>query len=86
VAVTAVLPLAIVLAWAIGAAVRRRVVVLVAAVIWPLYFAGLRANLWGYGVGDGWAAVAAMLTIVSASAALAGVITGRAITTRRRTR
>lgn len=59
---------------------------LLAAAIWPLYFAGLLAGLWGFGVGDGWAAVATMLTIASAAGALAGVTSGRAFTSRRLTR
>ena len=85
-AVTILLPLVFLLAFAIGAAFRRLVVVLLAAAIWPLYFAGLIAGAWGSGVGDGWAAVAAMLTIASAAGAFAGVNSGRAFASRHPTR
>jgi hypothetical protein len=78
VALSTLFPLVIVLAFALGATTRRLVVVLFAVAIWPLYFAGLLAGLWGSGVGDGWASVATMLAIASAAGALTGVIWPRA--------
>jgi hypothetical protein len=70
VALTALLPIDVALAFAIGAAIRRPFVVLLVAAVWPLYYAGLVGGFWGSGVGDSWA--------------LAGVVSGRAFAPRRR--
>jgi len=62
---------------AAGFAVGRWQVVLAAAAVAPLYFAGLVAGWWGNGIGDGWQFALAIGTAAGTVAAALGVASRR---------
>jgi hypothetical protein len=76
------LPILFGLAFALGAAVRRRFVVVVAFLCWPAMAAGTAAGIWGTHAGDGlvWGAVVG--AVATTGGALGGVLVGRAVTLR----
>jgi hypothetical protein len=60
-----------------GLIVRTWTVVVLAILVWPTWFAGLRLGLWGSGVGDNWQLLVLVLTAGSFAGALTGVAAGR---------
>jgi Na+/melibiose symporter-like transporter len=48
----------------IGVASRSWIAVLLPAIAWPLFYAGLNQGSWGDGTGDGWQYVALVVTAV----------------------
>lgn len=65
-----------------GAIVARWIIIAAAVAVWALYFAGLKQDWWGSGVGDGWEAALVIGAGAAALGALVGVLIGRAIRTR----
>lgn len=65
-----------------GAIVGRWIVIAPAVAIWALYFAGLKQEWWGSGVGDGWQAALVIGAGAAAIGSVVGVLIGRAIRTR----
>lgn len=76
------LPVVFALAFALGAAVRRPFVVVVAFLCWPAAAAGTAAGIWGTHAGDGLVWVAVVGAVATTGGALAGVLVGRAVTLR----
>ena len=58
----------------VGFAIVRWWAVCVPVVGLALFYAGLNAGWWGYGVGDGWQIAMAVLMCVGVVGALAGVV------------
>jgi hypothetical protein len=57
----------------IGVITRRWVALLLPAIGWPVFYAGLNRGWWGHGTGDGWEYAAVVLTsfgIVSTALAI----------------
>jgi hypothetical protein len=46
----------------VGLLTRRWAALLLPAIGWPLFYAGLDRHWWGYGLGDGWELAAIVLT------------------------
>jgi len=47
----------------VGGVLKRWIALAVPAVLIPLYYIGLRLGWWGFGVGDGWWMVGAVITL-----------------------
>jgi hypothetical protein len=60
-----------------GFTLGRWWVVVIAGLVWPIFFLGLHESFWGSGVGDGWPAAAVALTATTTAGASAGVLAGR---------
>lgn len=56
-----------------GFVVGRWMALVPAAVVMPIYWIGLRAGWWGYGVGDGWQYLSVLTTVLASCGAAAGV-------------
>jgi len=67
-----------------GAVTRRWVVVPFVVSVWPVYITGLLLGLWGFGVGDGWQAIAVVMTTACGLGGILGVAAGRAVLGRAR--
>lgn len=61
----------------VAAITRRWKTVLLAALLWPVYFVGLHQSWWGSGLGDGWAAAAIGALAATAVGATAGTWLGK---------
>jgi hypothetical protein len=60
-----------------GLLIGRWIALIVPAVLIPLFYTGLRLGWWGYGVGDGWQYVGAVITIVTVAATGGAVVLSR---------
>jgi hypothetical protein len=68
-----------------GVLTRRWLTLLLPAIGWPVFYAGLNRGWWGHGTGDGWEYGAVLLTVVSVvSTALAGAATKSVLRARER--
>lgn len=63
----------------LGALSRRWAAVAAALLGWPLFYAGLNQGWWGYGTGDGWQAIAAVLTLIGVGTTAVAVVVARAV-------
>jgi hypothetical protein len=68
-----------------GLIVQRWLIVPFAAVLWPVFYGGLRLGIWGSGVGDNWDQFALALTVGSTAGAVCGVLGARVLRGGRRT-
>jgi hypothetical protein len=59
----------------IGFLVGRTVVAVVPVIALGVFYAGLKAGLWGTGVGDGWYYAMVILMAVSVGGVLLGIVT-----------
>lgn len=73
--VTAVLDAAF--AVALGFAIPRWPLLVLATAAWPAYVLSRKLSLWGHGVGDGWIQAVVVLTIVTMFATGLGVLLRR---------
>jgi hypothetical protein len=48
----------------VGVVTRRWLAMLLPAIGWPVFYAGLNRGWWGHGTGDGWEYAAVLLTVV----------------------
>lgn len=71
---------------ALGLAVGRWPVVLAPLIGWPVFYLGLAAGWWLYGVGDGWQYVALLTTVVGTVGAAVGVAIRRVLPSQAPTR
>lgn len=62
-----------------GAIVGRWIIAAGAVGVWVLYFAGLKQEWWGSGVGDGWEAALLIGAGAAALGSILGILIGRAI-------
>jgi hypothetical protein len=69
--------------FATAVVVPRQATVALASLVWALYTAAVALGVWGNGLGESWAAAAALLTIVTALGAIGGLVVGRGIRLRR---
>jgi uncharacterized membrane protein len=63
----------------VGLVVRRWTAILLPLIGWPLFYVGLNEGWWGYGTGDGWQYVAAVLTAVGVVTTTLAVALSRGI-------
>jgi hypothetical protein len=66
---------------ALGLLIGRPAALAIPIVGWPVYYYGLSARWWGFGVGDGWQFVALLAVAVGVLGVLAGL--GARMVTRR---
>jgi hypothetical protein len=67
----------------IGLVSRHRAAVVVPLLAWPIYYVGLNQDWWGAnGTGDGWQALAVVLTAVGVLTTAAAVEAGQRFATR----
>ena len=60
-----------------GLLIGRWIALIVPVVLIPLFYTGLRLGWWGYGVGEGWQYVGAVITIVTVAATGGAVVLSR---------
>lgn len=65
---------------ALGFSIPKRLTVLIAGALWPLYVLSRKLSLWGHGVGDGWVQALVVLTITTLCATALGVFLRKRLT------
>ena len=63
----------------VGLAMRSWLALLLPAIGWPLFYASLDKEWWGYGTGDGWQYIAVFMTGVGVVTTALAVATARAM-------